>query len=212
MSTAAVSFAFAVALVAYAGIHAKTLWRQAPDRAVADTLEGTIGPVVLLGMGGAAVFAMVLHRDGLPLFFTAVAVCGLLGISAKAVRYLDRRAGRRRRRELGLAQPRRFIPPWVVGLAWAVFVIGVVPFLLVPPTALVVAAVSGDHSFLDPTTNNCHLLVLLSFAAYGSAGLLVGRRQVQRQRRKIAAERDRIAQLDRDIIDGNGGEPAADAP
>lgn len=125
----------------------------------------------------------------------------LLGLAAKVVGYLDRRADRRRRRLLGLAVPRRFVPPWMVAVSY-----GAVAFLVAPLFSVfvmsVAAAATGDRTYVEmPLRAHGGVAFGISFLSYIAVAGLFGLWLTHRQRRKIDAEHARIVDLDRKVTD-----------
>lgn len=157
-------------------------WRRADDRSLAQTLDESVGSTAVTAFFGAALFGLLTHHSGMAVLGIGVVAAVLLGLAAKVVGYLDRRADRRRRRLLGLAVPRRFVPPWVVAVGY-----GSVAFLVAPLFLEMPLRAHGGWAFG------------ISFLSYIAVTVLFGLWLTHRQRRKIEAEHARVADLDRKI-------------
>ncbi|MBE5408352.1 hypothetical protein [Mycobacteroides abscessus] len=174
-------------------------WRRADDRSLAQTLDESVGSTAVTAFFGAALFGLLTHHSGMAVLGIGVVAAVLLGLAAKVVGYLDRRADRRRRRLLGLAVPRRFVPPWVVAVGY-----GSVAFLVAPLFNVLImsvaAAATGDKTYLEmPLRAHGGWAFGISFLSYIAVTVLFGLWLTHRQRRKIEAEHARVADLDRKI-------------
>lgn len=174
-------------------------WRRANDRSLAQTLDESVGSTALAAFFGAVLFGMLTHHSGMAVLGIGALAAVLLGLAAKVVGYLDRRADRRHRRLLGLAVPRRFVPPWVVAVGY-----GSVAFLVAPLFSVfvmsVAAAATGDRTYVDmPLRAHGGWAFGISVLSYIAAAALFGLWLTHRQRRKIEAENARIADLDRKV-------------
>lgn len=175
-------------------------WRTAGDRSLAQTLDASAGKAAAIAFFGAFLFAVLTHHSGLAVLGIGAVAATLLGLAAKVVGYLDRRADRRRRRLLGLAIPRRFVPPWVVAVGYGsvAFLVGPLFVVLVMSVA---AAATGDKTYsgMPPLQAHGGWVFGISLLSYIAVTVLFGLWLTHRQRRKIAAEHARIAELDRRI-------------
>jgi len=174
-------------------------WRRADDRSLAQTLDESVGSTAVTAFFGAALFGMLTHHSGMVVLGIGALAAVLLGLAAKVVAYLDRRADRRRRRQLGLAVPRRFVPPWVIAVSY-----GSVAFLALPLFTVLImsvaAAETGDKTYSEmPLQAHGEWVLGISLLSYIAVTGLFGLWLVHRQRRKIEAEHARIATLDRQI-------------
>lgn len=189
----------AVAIIVFSIRSLVLAWRKADDRSMAQTLDDSVGAAAAIAFFGAVLFGMLTHHSGMAVLGIGALAATLLGLAAKVVGYLDRRADRRRRRLLGLAVPRRFAPPWVVAVGY-----GSVAFLVAPLFNVLImsaaAAATGDKTYSEmPLRAHGGWAFGISFLSYIAVAALFGLWLTHRQRRKIEAEHARIADLDRKI-------------
>lgn len=190
----------AVAVLVFSIRSLVLVWRRADDRSLAQTLDDSVGSTVLTAFFVAVLFGMLTHHSGMVVLGIGALAAVLLGVAAKVVGYLDRRADRRRRRLLGLAVPRRFVPPWVIAVSY-----GSVAFLGATVFTVLVMSVAetatGDKTYVQMPPLQAHggWVFGISALTYIAVAVFFGLWLVHRQRRKIEAEHARVAELDRRI-------------
>ncbi len=189
----------AAAIVVFSIRSLALAWRRANDRSLAQTLDESVGSTALTAFFGAALFGMLTHHSGMAVLGIGALAAVLLGLAAKVVGYLDRRADRRRRRLLGLAVPRRFVPPWMIAVCYGSVALLVAPLFGVLVMS-VAAAATGDRTYMEmPLRAHGGWAFEISFLSYIAVTVLFGLWLIHRQRRKIEAEHARIADLDRQV-------------
>lgn len=189
----------AAAVLIFSIIALVLAWREVGDRSLSQTLDHSAGTATVIALCGAILFGLLTHHDGILVFGIGVVATLLLGLASKIVGYLDRRADRRRRRLLGLAVPRRFLPPSCIAMSYGLIaLIGCLPFVAV--TQSVAAATTHDRAYLTmPLQAHGGWVFVGGMLFYAAVSGLFGLWLTHRQRRKIEAEHARIAELDRRV-------------
>lgn len=177
------------------------LWRRAPDRSRAAILEQAPVPLLIAGVGAGALTGGALHRDGELVVVAAFGCAATLIAASKAVRLLDWRADIRRRKALGQAPRRVRIPPTLVGAMWAAvaFAVSVLIFIAV----FAVGTEVLHWKLYDPQSPPTVIQQVINLAAgIVWLGAVIGSYHIgaNRQRRKVAADNKRIAELDRRVV------------